>query len=144
MVTAIDTGDFQCNPCVVSGARVSVAAEKIPMFPHSTLSCMFCLSLAGQRIMLPICVSVPSTRSVAVDRELQSRVPRIEFVRRGCSMTVTPHSRNLGSGSAHATSLCQMPRIELMSVARICAMPISAPSLCKQFWDKRLTTTPGS
>ena len=91
-------------------------------------------------------VSVTSTRSVAVDRVLPSRVPTIEFVplRRGSSMTITSYSRNLGSWIAHTTSLCQMPGIVRMSVARICAMPMSAASLCKQFWDKRLTMTPRS
>ena len=60
------------------------------------------------------CVSVPSTRSLAVDRELPSRVPMIE---NACSAAkrifndYSPYSRNLGSGRAHTTSLCQMPRI---------------------------------
>ena len=84
--------------------------------------------------------SVPSIRSVAVDRQLPSRVP----MWRGSSMTTTHYSRNLGSGSAHTTSLCQMLWIVRMTVARICAMPISEASLCEQFGSWRLARTPGS
>ena len=56
-------------------------------------------------------------------------------------MLIAIYSRNLGGGSAHTTSLCRTPRIVRLSVARICARPISAASKCKQFKDKRLTMT---
>ena len=74
-------------------------------------------------------VSVSSTRPSAVDRELPSRVTMIKSVCSAADMistTFTPYSRNLGSGSARTTSLCHVPRIVRMSVARICAVPISA------------------
>ena len=74
-------------------------------------------------------VSVPLVRYVAVDRGLPGRVPLIKFVCSAAERIFNDyylHPRNLGRGSAHATSLCQMPRIVRMSVAKICAMPISA------------------
>ena len=87
------------------------------------------------------------TKSVAVDRELPSRVPMVEFVCPAAERIFNdyhPNSRNLGSGNAHTTSLCQVPRIVRMSVASMCVMPMIAASLCKEFWDKRLTMSPGS
>ena len=75
-------------------------------------------------------VSVALTRSDAVDRELPSRLAMIEtgLFRSGGGLHRILHltAENLGSEIAHATSLCQVPRIVRMSVARICAMPMSA------------------
>ena len=47
-------------------------------------------------------------------------------------MTMTHYSRNLGSGSARTTSLCEMRMIVRMRVARICAMPLIAALSCKR------------